>query len=277
MIPEPQRTFLLELLVALGAAADGFVLVGGQALRFMIAKPRPTRYFDFVLDIALLQQTDVSVASILASLGYVPVENARNFHFEKQIPNSLEIMRIELMAPAELVRKDGIRVDVQEGIHGRACVGGSIVVVETSEHEVTGSLPDGKKAKARIQVTQPHALVMLKLLAIDERYRNLRGAAHLDHDRQEARTHADDIVAVVTAQPNLEEFRTRFAEQFVRDDDLKKRTYDIIQTYFGDENKPGVTLYRESLAANLPEGETVRELTGELRRAQRLISSLMTC
>jgi hypothetical protein len=56
-------------------------------------------------------------------------------------------MRLEFPAPAELVRKDGIRVDVQNGVHGRACVGGSIVVVETDKHEAVGSLPDGKPAE----------------------------------------------------------------------------------------------------------------------------------
>ena len=34
MIPEPQKTYLLELLTALGAASDEFVLVGGQALKW---------------------------------------------------------------------------------------------------------------------------------------------------------------------------------------------------------------------------------------------------
>jgi hypothetical protein len=56
-------------------------------------------------------------------------------------------MRLEFPAPAELVRKDGIRVDAQNGVHGRACVGGSIVVVETDKHEAVGSLPDGKPAE----------------------------------------------------------------------------------------------------------------------------------
>lgn len=275
MIPEPQRTYLLELLTALGSAAEGLILVGGQALRFMVVTPRPTRDFDFVLDVALLRDTEISLASILASLQYSPVENARNFQFEKRIPDSPEVMRIEFMAPAEFVRRDGIRVDVQNGIHGRACVGGSIVVIETDEYEVVGFLPDGKPAQARVQVTRPHALVLLKFLAMDDRYRNVRGPTHLDHDRQEARTHADDIVAIITARANLEEFRKRFAEQFAQDAGLKERTYEIIKAYFGDENKPGLVLYGESLIANLPPGETVRELSGELRRAQRLVASLL--
>ena len=34
MIPEPQKTYLLELLTTLDPAADEFVLVGGQTLKF---------------------------------------------------------------------------------------------------------------------------------------------------------------------------------------------------------------------------------------------------
>ena len=55
VIPEPQRTYLLELLSALGPAAEGLVLVGGYALRFMVARPRVTRDFDFVLDVGYLR------------------------------------------------------------------------------------------------------------------------------------------------------------------------------------------------------------------------------
>jgi predicted nucleotidyltransferase len=46
MIPEPQKTYLLELLTTLGPAADEFVLVGGQALKFVLAKARTTKDFD---------------------------------------------------------------------------------------------------------------------------------------------------------------------------------------------------------------------------------------
>lgn len=275
MIPEPQRKYLLELLSALGPAAEGLVLVGGHALRFMITRPRATRDFDFVLDVGYLRDCDTSLASVLASLGYSVAENARNFQFEKPIPNSPEVMRIEFMAPAEFARRDGVRVDVQNGVHARACVGGSIVVVETDEHEVDGALPDGKAARAKVQVTRPHALVLLKLLAMDDRYHNRRGPVHAEHDREEARTHAGDIVAVLSAQRNLGKFQNDFAFQFGQDTALKGRTYQIIRDFFGDESKPGLVLYGESLIASLPRGETVRELSGDLRRAQKLVSSLL--
>jgi hypothetical protein len=275
MIPEPQRTYLLELLSALGPAAEGLVLVGGHALRFMIARPRATRDFDFVLNVAYLRDCDTSIASVLSALGYSVAENARNFQFEKQIPSSQEIMRIEFMAPAEFAQRDEIRVDVQNGVHGRACIGGSIVVVETDKKEVVGALPDGKPAQAELRVTRPHALILLKLLAMDDRYHNVRGPAHAGHDREEARTHAGDIVAVLSAQRNPGEFRNGFAGQFGRDTALKGKAYQVIQDFFGDDNKPGLILYEESLIADLPSSETVRDLRAELRRARRLVSSLL--
>ena len=179
------------------------------------------------------------------------------------------------MAPAEFARKDDIRVDVQDGVHGRACIGGSIVLVETDEQEVKGSLPNGQPAQARIRVTRPHALVLLKLLALDDRYRNVRGLIHAEHDREEAGTHAADIVAVMSAQANLGEFRRAFGAQFGGDAPLKVRTYDTIRGYFGDESRPGLILYGESLVASQPAGESVRELATELRRAQRIVSSLL--
>ena len=37
MIPEPQRTYVLELLAALDSAADDFVVAGVQAMKFTVA------------------------------------------------------------------------------------------------------------------------------------------------------------------------------------------------------------------------------------------------
>ncbi|MDE3178373.1 MAG: nucleotidyl transferase AbiEii/AbiGii toxin family protein [Acidobacteriota bacterium] len=274
MIPEPQRTHLLELLTALGPAADGLILVGGQAARFMVAKPRATRDLDFVLDVAYLRHNQAKVAPILAGLGYSPVDNARNFQFEKPIPNSAEAMRIEFLAPAEFGGRNQIRVDVQEGIHGRACAGGSIVLTETDEREITGSLPSGAAVQARVHVTRPHALVMLKLIAMDERYRNIRGAPHAEHDREEARIHAGDIVAILNAQPDLRQFREMFTTQFREDIELKNRTNQIIRNYFGERSAPGVVLYSEALVQDRA-ADSVRDLDSELRRAQRLVSFLL--
>src|ERR1700739_4956037 len=112
MILEPQRTYVLELLKALGPAAEDFVIAGAQAIKFMLKEARGTKDIDFVLDIAHLRERAPGLRNILADLGYTVVPGSNNFQFEKPIPNSKEVMRIEFMAPEEFKREKDFRVDV---------------------------------------------------------------------------------------------------------------------------------------------------------------------
>jgi hypothetical protein len=125
VIPEPQRTYVLELITALGPAAEGFVLAGAQAMKFMLAGARTTKDFDFVLDTIRLRAQQESIAVKLQDLGYASVEGSRNFQFQKSIPGSPEIMRIEFMAPQEHSRRKDFRADIQNGVHARSCAGHS--------------------------------------------------------------------------------------------------------------------------------------------------------
>ena len=86
MIPEPHRTYVLELITSLGPAAEGFVLAGAPAMKFVLPGARATKDFDFVLDAILLCGQQPTIAAGLLELGYRPVEGARNFQFEKSIP-----------------------------------------------------------------------------------------------------------------------------------------------------------------------------------------------
>ena len=81
--------------------------------------------------------------------------------------------------------------------------GGTIALAESDEHPLEGTLPDGKPYAAKVRVTRSHALVMLKLLALYDRYHNIRGPQEARHDREEAQTHAADIVAIIKAQQDL--------------------------------------------------------------------------
>jgi len=188
MIPDPQRTYVLEFLNALGPAAEEFVVAGAQAMKFMLAGAHATKDVDFVLDVEKLRGEAIALAERLEKLGYAAVEGARNFQFEKPIPNSPEAMRIEFMAPEEFRRGErDFRVDVQRGVHARACTGGTIALAESEVHQLAGRLPNGTEFTTPVRVIKPHALVMLKLLALDDRYRNIRGPAEAKHDREEAR------------------------------------------------------------------------------------------
>ena len=116
MIPEPQRTYVLELLAALGPAAGEFVIAGAQAIKFAVPDARGTKDVDFILDVIALRAEPLQLNAVLKQLGYTAVAGAQNFQFEKPIPNSAETMRIEFMAPEEFKRPTDFRVDVQQGI-----------------------------------------------------------------------------------------------------------------------------------------------------------------
>jgi hypothetical protein len=133
-------------------------------MKFTVTGARATKDVDFLLKVVALRDESLHLAAILKGLGYVPLEGARSFQFEKPIPNSSETMRIEFMAPEEYKRRADFRVDVQEGVHARACTGGSIAVAESDLHHLDGKLPIGETFSAQVRVTRPHALVMLKAL-----------------------------------------------------------------------------------------------------------------
>lgn len=273
MIPEPQKTYLLELYAALGTLGDSLVIAGAQAMRFCVHDARATKDIDFVLDAVKLRGERTSLRSQLGALGYVVVPEARNFQFQKQIPKSNEVMRLEFMAPAEFKRDKDFRVDIQADLHARECTGGTIALAQAAPHTLSGKLPNGQPFSVSVQVTQPHALVMLKLLAMDDRYRNRRGPEEAAHDREEARTHAADIVAILSARADLAAFRGHFQQQFGANVQLKDRVGLILRDYFRDALCPGMLLYGEALAANVPAGsESRRAITAEIERGLRLMT-----
>jgi hypothetical protein len=275
VIPEPQRTYVLELFQALGPAADDFVVAGAQAMKFMVVRARATKDIDFILDVVRLRGEPVALGAQLRQLGYVVVDGSRNFQFEKPIPNSSETMRIEFMAPDEFKRERDFRVDVQNGIHARACTGGGIAVAESEIHRLAGRLPNGSEFTASVRVTKPHALVMLKLLALDDRYRNIRGPAEARHDREEARIHAADIVAIVSTQLNIAQFGYAFWSQFKSDPALGERVSRILSDYYRENISPGLLVYEEFLVADRPLDRTARqEVTLEVERAHQLMKQI---
>lgn len=180
------------------------------------------------------------------------------------------------MAPEEFKRGKGdFRVNVQKGVHARACTGGAIAVAESKLYQLAGSLPDGSASMALLRVTEPHALVMLKLLALDDRYRNIRGPAEARHDREEARTHAADIVAIVSACLDTAQFREAFQRQFESDPPLGTRVLQILNGYFKDSVSPGMLVYEEFLVADRPlDRDARREVAQEIERAHRLMTQI---
>ena len=80
-----------------------------------------------MLDVVRLRGEPLSLSAQLEKLEYTVAERSRNFQLEKPIPKSRETKRVEFMAPEELRRGEtDRRVDVQKGVHARACAGGAI-------------------------------------------------------------------------------------------------------------------------------------------------------
>lgn len=117
---------------------------------------------------------------------------------------------------------------------------------------------------------------MLKCLDVDDRYRNIRGAAHARHDREEARIHAADIVAILSAQQDLREFAERFKAQFGAEPKLKNRIEKIVEACFKDLNAPGLLLYEEFLVESTEAGSDRRTIERELGRAGDVLRYLLT-
>ena len=185
-------------------------------------------------------------------------------------------MRIEFMAPEEFKREKDFRVDIQDGVHARACTGGSIALEQSDRHSISGKLPKGDDFTAMIRVTAPHALVMLKLLALADRYSNIRGPKEARHDREEAQTHAADIIGIVAAIADIPRFNSLFAAQFLPEPLLGLRVLRVLSDFFRESTSPGLIVYAEYLAASLPVGpdsaEVVRQ---ETQLAQRLVARIL--
>ncbi len=245
-------------------------------MKFAVAQARATKDVDFLLNVLALRKEPLQLAQVFEKLGYTPLPESRNFQFEKPIPGSTEKMRIEFMAPEEFKREKDFRVEIQEGVHARACTGGSIAVAQSDLRQVPGKLPNGDEYTARVRVTQPHALIMLKLLALADRYSNIRGPKEARHDREEAQTHAADIVAIVTAVPDIARFNSLFATQFLAEPLLGVRVARILADFFRGVASPGLIVYTEYLAANLAtDRATAEALRRETEQAQRIVAQIL--
>lgn len=263
MINEPQLTYILELLNALGGLADNFILAGARAIGFNIEQPRYTKDFDFILNVVSLSQSTESVACILTRLGYQPDAKAKYFQFVKSIPNSSEPIRLEFMASDIGIKPKEIRVDVQKDIHAHTCTGAEIALTESEIKPLVGRLPDGTSVKLSIRVAKAHVLLMLKLFAMDDRFKNIRGPREARHDRDEARIHSADIAIIVRANIQYPDFKDLFRAQFGTRQELEQRAFEIIARYFVDLNAPGPQLYREFLQeqyGNIDEEEVKKAL-----------------
>ena len=76
MIPEPQRTYVLELIAALGPAANDFILAGAQAMKFTVTGARATKDVDFLLNVIALRDEPLQLAGNDSSTAWFERGNA---------------------------------------------------------------------------------------------------------------------------------------------------------------------------------------------------------
>jgi hypothetical protein len=264
MIKEPQKTYLLELITELGNAAEDFVLTGAQAMAFNIENPRYSKDFDFLLDVISLRKSPALIAGVLRQLKYKVDPKAQNFHFTKEIPGSNETMRVDFMASDKEKRPGDFRVEVEKGIHACRCEGAEIVLQQSDYVFIEGALPDGNPAKIKIRFAKPNSVLMLKLLAMDDSYRNLRGSKRTPEDRERAQVHSSDSIKIVRCNIQNGEFKGLFWSQLDKEALLKERCNKIISEYFKNLDAPGIQLYREFLqpqgAGSIDEADVNRAL-----------------
>jgi hypothetical protein len=117
---------------------------------------------------------------------------------------------------------------------------------------------------------------MLKLLALSDRYNNLRGAKEARHDREEARTHAADIVAILEAVPAPPAFNAQFIRQLQTDPGLGLYVLSILRDFFRAITSPGLLVYSEHVAANLPaDAATAAVVRSETERAHSIVAQII--
>jgi hypothetical protein len=229
-----------------------------RPMKFAVPEARATKDVDLVLNVLALREQPVSLADTLVKLGYTPVPESTNLQFAKSIPNSNETMRIEFMAREEFKRHNDIRVE------------------QSDPWTISGNLPDANLFTGQIRVTRPHALVMLKLLALADRYNNIRGPKEARHDREEAQTHASDIVAILRVITDIPSFNVAFVSQFQREHTLGIAVLRILADYFREQTSPGLILYAEQTAANLPaERSTTETVAAETHNALQVVLPFM--
>jgi hypothetical protein len=94
-------------------------------------------------------------------------------------------------------------------------------------------------------------------------------------NREEARIHSSDIIAIVSGQVDAADFRANFDKQSDEEDALAARVGEILKHYFKSDVSPGLLLYEELLVADQPSGSDVRrQIKEEVLRAHALISKM---
>ena len=96
--------------------------------------------------------------------------------------------------------------------------------------------------------------------------------AQARRDREEAQTHASDILAILRAVTDIPSFNTAFVAQFKDEPVLGISVLRILADYFRDGSLPGLVLYADHVASNLPADRATRDtINAEIDKALQVV------
>src|ERR1700739_823680 len=91
------------------------------------------------------------------------------------------------------------------------------------------------------------------------------------------RTHASDIVAVISGQADLEAFRRSFEKQFSQDLALGVRLMKILKNTFRNDTSPGLLVYEEFIVADKPLDRAAQREVRESDDAENVPAQVILC
>lgn len=171
---EAARRVLIEVWTILGEYRDALTLVGGAAPPLLIGDVAEDPYVgtldvDVVIDpVTVSQPVYRRISELLEAREYKQDErNVYRWYRTVTIGGQHIEVELDLLAPADGSTHRHIRLDGER--LARNSEGASIVRRQFETHDVTGTMPDGRRNTVEVRVAGPAALVVLKALALDGR------------------------------------------------------------------------------------------------------------
>ncbi|MBI4598426.1 MAG: hypothetical protein HY737_08515 [Candidatus Omnitrophica bacterium] len=185
------KAVLLELLTALRAYREAFVLVGGWVPYFLLERHRPSGDtfehvgsidIDLAIDPEKIREPQyASILELLAARGYRAASDRRG----AAIPGSLErtvaspatrkpyVIRIDFLTPIDASAAGPRRAHraLQDDLLARKLKGCEVAFGHQTTMTLAGDLPDGGAVRAPLRMADVVASLAMKGIVLGERYR----------------------------------------------------------------------------------------------------------
>ncbi len=182
-IADTSFSYLLELMLALGAYRGGLVLVGGWVPYLLLKKYQPkeamfshigSQDIDIAVNPAIVDETKyATMLELLSARGYTP-KTGTAFSFVKSVVTnrSEEHIQIDFLGPEYGgTGKSHRHQIVQDNFHLRKARGADIVFTHSEEIIVEGKLPSGGEGRTTVQVADIVGILTTKGMTLGSRYK----------------------------------------------------------------------------------------------------------